>query len=237
MSVNGQAKVSVQPDIAIINVGISAISKTSQEASQIVATKVNQITQILQSNKIKKEEITTQSISIYPQYEYPDGKMELVGQQAQQTLAVTVKGIDKNGGNLGSIIDQIVRVDGIQFNGLGFDKEDKSEATKQARKLAFKDAKKKAQEYAGLAERTLGKALTIVDNSVVSGNRPYASANNFVAAKSFSTQVPVGDLDVSYSVGVRFDLRWFCSRIIWLEYLIKEAIGEEREALFDYVFD
>jgi hypothetical protein len=45
--------------------------------------------------------------------------------------------------------------------------------------------------------------------------------------------VPVGTLDVSYSVDVRFDLRWFCSRIIWLEYLIKEAIGEEREALFD----
>jgi uncharacterized protein YggE len=207
VSVNGQAKVSVQPDIAIINVGVSAISKTSQEASRIVATKVNQITQILQSNKIKKEDITTQSISIYPQYEYPDGKMELVGQQAQQTLTVTVRGIDKNGGNLGSIIDQIVRVDGIQFNGLSFDKEDKSEATKQARKLAFEDAKKKAQEYAGLAERTLGKALTIVDNAFDSGNRPFTSADNFIAAKSVSTQVPVGTLDVSYSVNVRFDLR------------------------------
>ncbi len=207
MSVNGQAKVSVQPDIAIINVGVSAISKTSQEASRIVATKVNQITQILQSNKIKKEDITTQSISIYPQYEYPDGKMELVGQQAQQTLTVTVRGIDKNGGNLGSIIDQIVKVDGIQFNGLSFDKEDKSEAKKQARKLAFEDAKKKAQEYAGFAERTLGKALTIVDNAFDSGNRPFTSADNFIAAKSVSTQVPVGALDVSYSVSVRFDLR------------------------------
>lgn len=207
MSVNGQAKVSVQPDIAIINVGISAISKTSQEASRIVATKVNQITQILQSNKIKKEDITTQSISIYPQYEFPDGKMEIVGQQAQQTLTVTVKGIDKNGGNLGSIIDQIVKVDGIQFNGLSFDKEDKSEATKQARKLAFEDAKKKAQEYAGLAERTLGKALTIVDNAVDSGNRLFASADKFISARSVPTQVPVGTLDVSYSVDVRFDLR------------------------------
>jgi uncharacterized protein YggE len=207
VSVNGQAKVSVQPDIAIINVGISAISKTSQEASRIVATKVNQITQILQSNKIKKEDITTQSISIYPQYDYPDGKMELVGQQAQQTLTITVKGIDKNGRNLGSIIDQIVKVDGIQFNGLSFDKEDKSEATKQARKLAFEDAKKKAQEYAGLAERNLGKALTIVDNAVDSGNRPFTSADKFISARSVPTQVPVGTLDVSYSVDVRFDLR------------------------------
>ena len=207
MNVNGQAKVSVQPDIALINFGVSATSKTSQEASQIVATKVNQITQILQSNKIKKDDITTQSISISPQYEYPDGKMQLVGQQAQQTLTVTVRGINKNGGNLGSTIDQLVRVDGIQFNGLSFDKEDKSDARKQARKLAFEDAKKKAQEYAGLAERTLGKALTIIDDAVDSGNRYFASADNFIAAKSVSTQVPVGALDVSYSVNVRFDLR------------------------------
>jgi hypothetical protein len=53
-----------------------------------------------------------------------------VGQNAQQTLSVIVRGIDKNGGNLGSIIDQLVVVDGIQFNGLNFDKEDKSDAQK-----------------------------------------------------------------------------------------------------------
>ncbi len=51
--------------------------------------------------------------------------MTLVGQNAQQTLTVTVRGINQNGGNLGTIIDQIVGVNGIQFNGLIFDKEDK----------------------------------------------------------------------------------------------------------------
>ena len=56
-------------------------------------------------------------------------------------------------------------MDGIQFNGLKFDKENKSEAQKLARKLAFEDAKKKALEYAGLSDRSLGKVLTINDNS------------------------------------------------------------------------
>ncbi len=37
INVNGQGKVSVQPDIAIVNVGISRTSKTSQEATQRVA--------------------------------------------------------------------------------------------------------------------------------------------------------------------------------------------------------
>ena len=133
--------------------------------------------------------------------------MQLVGQQAQQTLTVTVRGIDKTGGNLGSIIDQLVKVDGIQFNGLTFDKDDKTQAKKQARKLAFEDAKNKAIDYAGLAERSLGKVLTIIDEAVDSSNRVYASADSFVSAKAVSTQVPVGTLDISSTVNARFELR------------------------------
>lgn len=66
---------------------------------------------------------------------------------------------------MGKIIDQLVAVDKIQFNGLRFDKENKSDAQKQARKQAFKDAKNKAADLAALSERNLGKALSIVDST------------------------------------------------------------------------
>lgn len=65
----------------------------------------------------------------------------LVGQTASQTLIATVRNIDKTGGDLGKIIDQLVKVDGIQFNSLTFDKEDKTVEMKEARRLAFADAK------------------------------------------------------------------------------------------------
>jgi len=76
-----------------------------------------------------------------------------------------VRKIDKNGGDLGKIIDQLVAVDKIQFNGLRFDKENKSDAQQQARKQAFKDAKNKAADLAALSERNLGKALSIIDST------------------------------------------------------------------------
>lgn len=82
---------------------------------------------------------------------------------------------------------------------MSFDKENKSEAQKQARKLAFEDAKKKAFELANLADRTLGKALSIVDNN--GNSNPPVVFNNAVAfAKSADTSVPVGALDVTYGV-------------------------------------
>lgn len=66
---------------------------------------------------------------------------------------------------MGKIIDQLVAVDKIQFNGLSFDKENKEDAQKQARKLAFDDAKSKAADLAGLSDRNLGKALSIIDST------------------------------------------------------------------------
>ena len=39
--VNGQGTVKVQPDIAIVSVGISNTAKTSQQASQKVAEKIS----------------------------------------------------------------------------------------------------------------------------------------------------------------------------------------------------
>ena len=46
----------------------------------------------------------------------------LVGQTASQTLTVTVRKINKNGGDLGKIIDQLVAVENVQVSGLRFDK-------------------------------------------------------------------------------------------------------------------
>ena len=81
------------------------------------------------NNKVNSKDIETQSLSIFPQYEYPNGKQQLVGQTASQTLKVTVRNIDSKdskGGNVGTLIDQLVGINGIQFNNLIFDKGDKT---------------------------------------------------------------------------------------------------------------
>lgn len=206
ITVSGQGRVSVQPDIAYITVGATVTAKTTQAAVQGVADKISQIINILGNFKIKNADIKTESINIYSQYDYPNGVQTLTGQTAQQNLVATVRKIDRNGGDLGKIIDQLVAVDKIQFSGLTFDKEDKSDALKKARKLAFEDAKTKAADLAGLSDRLLGKALSITDNSNEPSTPVFKNVQSFAMASS-STSVPVGDLDVFYSVNVKFALQ------------------------------
>lgn len=110
---------------------------TSQLAAQNTANKINQIIEILGQNGIDENDVKTERISIYPKYNYDNGKSEIVGQTASQSLSVIVRDITADGGNLGALIDALVAVDGISLNGLSFDKEDKSEAQKNARKAAF----------------------------------------------------------------------------------------------------
>jgi len=109
---------------------------------------------------------------------------------------------------VGKIIDQIVAVDTIQFNGLRFDKENKTDAQNQARRQAFKDARYKAADLATLSERNLGKALSIIDSTSEASYQAPVRAQSFVKMSDASTDVPVGDLDVYYYLNVKFGLYW-----------------------------
>lgn len=182
--VYGQGKISVQPDIATITVGAKVTAKSSQAATQAVAEKISQIILILQNNQINRNDINTQSISIFPQYEYPDGKLQIVGQTAQQSLTAKIRNIDSNEKIIGSLIDQISTIDGVQFSGLNFDKENKLEAEREARKLAFEEAKRRASEIADLSQRLLGKVLSVQDNP--SSSTPIFRSLDSFAKNSFS---------------------------------------------------
>lgn len=115
------------------------------------------------------------------------------GYIASQTLIVTVRGIDENGKRVGTVIDQIVIVKFTQYNGLRFDKENKSVAIKLARKIAFNDAIEKATDIACLLRRTLGKALSVID-STTEASSTFPAENFGVSFKS--SNIPTGDLDI-----------------------------------------
>jgi uncharacterized protein YggE len=130
IQVNGDGKVQLQPDIAILNIGVSVTEKTSSLATKTAATKINQVNGILTANKIRSSDIQTTYLSVNPNFNFSNGNAVITGQTASQTLTVTVRNLGINGETIGTLVDLLAEIDGVQINGLTFDKDIKSQAIK-----------------------------------------------------------------------------------------------------------
>lgn len=92
ISVAGEGKAKVAPDTMLISFSVSELAKTTEEAQKTANTKLAQLRTILQTFEIPDNKISTQQLSIYPEYNRNDGKNTIIGYRATQTIDVRVMG-------------------------------------------------------------------------------------------------------------------------------------------------
>ena len=56
---------------------------------------------------------STSSISIYNEYQFINGRQEIVGKTAQQSIQVRIQNLDSKGERVGTLLDQIATVNGV----------------------------------------------------------------------------------------------------------------------------
>jgi hypothetical protein len=83
VSVTGQGRVSYNPDLAVVTLGVQ-IDKVAkpEEALNQLNTKVNNIIKAVKALGVKDENIQTQNYSLYPQYDYKDNVSNVSGYNA-----------------------------------------------------------------------------------------------------------------------------------------------------------
>ena len=204
VTVSGNGKASAIPDIATFTITVSETAKTSKDASAAANVKTNRALSILNSNNVNKNDIKTTQLNISPQYDWNNGVQTLRGQQATQSISVKLRNINPDGTTVGSLIDALATINNINLSGINFDINDKSQLNKQARQLAFNDAKGKGQQYAQLSGLRFGDALTVTDSSY--SNQPIFYAAKAEAFGGASTPVSVGQVEVNVDVTVTFKL-------------------------------
>ncbi len=211
ISVNGEGKVYAKPDMVRISVSASELAKTTKEAQALVDTKIATVLQILKENGIADKDIQTDELSLYPEYDWSTSLRYLKGQRATQRLAVKIREIDQNTEKVTTIIDQISGINNIELSGITFDIEDKTPLFSQARELAFKKAKQKAEELAQLGGVELLKPVSISDMAVDYYPPYYATMNQYAAEQvrtgGGDSSLPTGQLDVSIKVEVLWGMK------------------------------
>jgi uncharacterized protein len=146
VTVLGDGRVLVQPDVANVSLGVEATAPTQEAAQADAATRMQAVVDTLVAQGVAREDIRTNRLSAHPVYDQQDRSV-IRGYQASNSVRAKLRNLDQ----VGAIVDAVTaaganRVDGISFA------VDQIEVPKgQARGLAMQNARAKADQLASLA--------------------------------------------------------------------------------------
>jgi uncharacterized protein YggE len=203
VTVNSDGSVKVTPDAVRLNANVTAVAGSNKEALALTSTSAAAVRAALTKAGIAKADIATQSISVYPEYNYTQDKGSvLIGYRGSQGFVVTIK----NAENAGAVVDAVVAAggDNLQIQGVTPFVLDSSKSTESARANAVKNAKAKATSYAKLLGVKLGRVNYLVENSSPVNYPPVIAMAK--AADSEATVVDLGQQDVTVSITIQWAL-------------------------------
>ena len=161
ITLTGNGLVAIQPNMADIRLSISYLAPTTRESKDKVDRSLKQVLSILRQERVEEEDIKTTSLNYNTEYDYVNNKRVKVGQRVVQSIQVTIHNLAQSGEKLSTILDKIVSVNNVELQSIDFGLEKTEDLYKESRALAFGKAKEKAEQYASLAGRRLGKVLVI----------------------------------------------------------------------------
>lgn len=160
--VSGEGKVTVRPDVAILNLGVESQALTVTEAQQKAAEAMTAVVEELDRLGVDEKDIKTQVFSIQPVKRWKDDQEILEGYRVTNMVTAKIREVDKTG----TVIDAVVQAGGdlIRINGISFTVDDPTAYYGEAREKAMADAKAKAQQLANVAGVKLGDPTYISES-------------------------------------------------------------------------
>ena len=160
ISVTGEATMSVAPDQAQVDGGVTSDAKTAREASDANNAAMGKVLLALKGAGIDEKDYQTSRLSLQPKYA-PErsGPSSVVGYRASNRVTIKVRDVNKIAG----VIDVLVAAGANEIGGINFVVSQASKLLDDIREKAIADARRKAEIYAKAAGVTLGEPLSIAE--------------------------------------------------------------------------
>lgn len=202
VSVTGEASISVPPDLAQIDSGVTTEAKTAREASEANNKAMAGVLQALKNAGLAEKDIQTSRLSLSPQStpgRNPNAPFQITGYRASNRVTVTIRDITK----VADTIDVLVGSGANEISGISFMVSKASKLLDDARAEAIADARRKAEIYAKAANISLGAPISISEETAP-GPVPYRKMAADMAA---SAPVAQGQETLRVSVSVSYELK------------------------------
>ena len=213
--VTGFGSISLEPDLAIMKIGIESFSKTVSEARETAAEAMDSVKATLLENRVAEKDIQTRRFNIYPRYDYEEvvvggrytSKQILSGYVVSNSANVKLREIDR----IGEVVDDVAKAGGdlLRIEGIDFTVEDTEPYMSTLRQKAVSDAFTKAKEFANFSVIELGSVIAIVE-----GGSPSLRSSSDIGyemmrsmAASPSTPIDTGELELKLTVQMVFSIK------------------------------
>ena len=203
INVNGEGKVKVAPDQVCISASVETKGNNAKDVKKQNDEKMDAVLKFIKKMNIPTADFKTKQVALNPQYDYEKKKTSY---NATQTVEIVVKDLSKYDELMEGLVQQgINRIDRVSFESSKL-----AQYQSEARKLAMKDAKVKAEEYVSVLGQKVGKAFTISDNSQVYHPQPMYAAMRMKEADSMggasNETLAIGEIEITANVSVSFVL-------------------------------
>lgn len=201
ISVTGSASVSATPDVA----SLSFVASSSGKDAKAVRANVEQKAFILIESALKigltKEQIISQSLSLYPVYNYDDGKRVFDGYNANREITFKISDFTL----IEKLTDLALKAGIEQIGGFTYELKDRLAIKKIADAKAITDAKEKALRLAhGFNVKVKGVCRIIFSDSQLEHAPRFMAVNS--AKQSMVAEYTPAPVKVSSEVNVVYTI-------------------------------
>lgn len=202
INVSGEGKIKVVPDQAMLTVTVETKGNNAKEVKKINDEQMESVLKLIKKMNLPATDYKTQRVSLNPQYDYEKKKNTY---NAQQTIEILLKDLSKYDELMeGIVANGVNRIDNVVFQSSKL-----AQYQSEARKVAMKDAKLKAEDYVAVLGQKVGKALTITDNTQTYYPQPvFATMRKMEMSDSAAPRetLATGEITITANVSVNFIL-------------------------------
>jgi uncharacterized protein YggE len=215
ITVNGQAEIKVAPDEVVITVGVETDHMDMVQARSENDRRVKAIVAAAAAQGLRAEDIRSEFLDIQPRYKDEYDRRTFLGYFARRSLSVTLKDTAR----FEALVSAVLTAGANHLHGVEFRTSELRRHRDEARVLALRAAREKAELMSGALSAGLG-SVTSIQEGHSGWWSPYASwwGNRFAGAmyqnvvqdrrsagSAEDTLVP-GQLSVAANVTVTFEL-------------------------------
>jgi len=203
VSVNATGKVKVTPDMAYTTVGVVTQKRKMQDAQAANREMMNAVVEALKAVGLTDDDIRTVNYSVYPVYDYTDGA-KITAFEVNNSVELTIRDIEK----VGAVLDAAAAAGANTSYSVRFDLLDKDPAYNKALTAAMEAARAKADTLAAAGKFAIKGVISVSEGySSTPVYYEYRAAEAMADAVKEPTYISAGDMDITASVSVVFEIQ------------------------------